>query len=291
VRRLTEEISRLHERDTQLSASLADRVASGGELTRRVETLDAQLTDATQQLSRAEAQAADRLVEAGALREQAETQAAEAGALREQLTRAEALVASLARDLSRSEAARAALQTLALLATFPQAAAARALAAANARLRALAATSAAARVRRSRPARIIATLRALGLTPGQLLRRPRSLGTLWRVVARPRLFKDAHRIVESGLFDAAYYMPVHRIAAASANPLVPSQWGVPRRPASAFFRRCSGTEPPSGCQTVVRHYLPALLAAAGRPIHLVVLSRLGPSLRATGAGIDRLTLS
>ena len=93
-------------------------------------------------------------------------------------------------------------------------------AAANIRLRALAAMSPAARPGESRPGRIAATLRALGFTPAQLARRPRRLGLLLRWTRRPRLFKDAHLIAQSGLFDADHYLRLSPdIAAAGANPL------------------------------------------------------------------------
>ena len=80
--------------------------------------------------------------------------------------------------------------------------------------------SPAARPGESRPGRIAATLRALGFTPAQLARRPRRLGLLLRWTRRPRLFKDAHLIAQSGLFDADHHRRLSPdIAARGANPL------------------------------------------------------------------------
>jgi Methyltransferase domain/Glycosyl transferases group 1 len=79
--------------------------------------------------------------------------------------------------------------------------------AASARARNL--SSALATAREPGPAsgtsRLWSTARALGVTPSQLVRRPRNASTLFRLAVRPRALRDAHRIAQSGLFDPDYY--------------------------------------------------------------------------------------
>ena len=100
----------------------------------------------------------------------------------------------------------------------------------------------------SKFARVWSTLRSLGVTPFGLVRRPRGLSTLLRLATRPRTFRDAHLIAQSGLFDARFYERRYPEVTASAmtplthfvlmgggegrlpNPLFDSAWYLARHP-------------------------------------------------------------
>lgn len=145
---------------------------------------------------------------------------AEADSLRERLSVMEGSVAALEEQLTRRDAALRALQTLSMLPAIAQASSTRALAGAAARFRALADTYRGMRTARPLMSRVAATLRALEVLPGQILGRPRRIATLVRFAARPRLFRDAHHIANSELFDASYYLRLAPdLARAGANPL------------------------------------------------------------------------
>ena len=184
------------------------------------EALAAQLAESSQQLTETSQQLTERSQQLTETSQQLTAAAAAIDDLTRSLSDAETHAGEVERELTRAGAARAALETLLHRPDVAADAARGALAAANIRLRALAAKPPAARPRGSRPGRIAATLRALGFTPAQLSRRPRRLGLLLRWMRRPRLFKDAHLIAQSGLFDADYYLRLAPdISAAGANPL------------------------------------------------------------------------
>jgi hypothetical protein len=239
----------------------AQRVLAG-QLAAREAALDARLRETSTERT-ADAERADR-AEAEARELGARLSDAEAAA-REASGRAAAAEGAAGRYRAMFESERAARQsveTAAGLATTALASTREQVAGLSGRLRHV--------WRRARPApqpagrmgRVWNALRALELTPGHVARRPRRAASWVRLLARPRLLRNARLVTSSGLFDAVFYRAMNPdVARSGASPLLHflTAGGAEGRSPSrlfdaAWYRAVHGDVAASGANPLV-HYL------------------------------------